>query len=114
MTEMDPQQLSQAFAAAIRGGDTEAACALFEDSALLTTQQGQVCEGAEAIRDLLTQYAGMRPPLEIRNLKTLRTSDLALMYNAPRHGEAEGRAVEVARRQADGTWRYVMVFHPTG
>lgn len=80
----------------------EAAVSLFEDDAVLTTHQGRVCEGAEAIREVLTQYAAMKPPLKIENLKTLRAGDLALMYNAPRHEgvEMEGRAVEIARRQA--------------
>ncbi|HEY7515503.1 MAG TPA: DUF4440 domain-containing protein [Vicinamibacteria bacterium] len=116
MGATSPEELAQRFAEAIRGGDAEAAASLFGAEAVLTTQQGRVCEGIEAIRETLAQYAAMKPPLKIENLKTLRAGDLALMYNAPRHEglEIEGRAVEVARRQSDGTWRYVMVFHPTG
>jgi uncharacterized protein (TIGR02246 family) len=116
MAATEPEELAQAFAEAIRSGDGEAAAALFEPEAVLTTQQGNVCNGADEVRKLLEGYAAMKPPLRIRNLKTLRAGDLALLYNAPSHEgvAAEGRAVEVARRQPDGAWRYVMVFHPTG
>lgn len=117
MGAREPEELSQAFAEAIRSGDADAAAALFEAEAVLTTQQGNACNGSEEIRKLLEGYAAMKPRLRIRNLKSLRAGeDLALMYNAPSHEgvEAEGRAVEVARRQSDGTWKYVMVFHPAG
>ncbi len=116
MGAKEPEQLSQMFQQAIRGSDANAAVALFEPEAVLTTQQGQVCHGTEAIRELLTSYAAMKPGLKIANLKTLRTGDLALMYNAPTHEgvDVEGRAVEIARRQPDGTWLYAMVFHPAG
>ena len=116
MGAKEPEELAQAFAEAIRSGDGAAAAALFEPEAVLTTQQGNVCNGREEIGKLLEGYAAMKPPLRVRNLKSLRAGDLALMYNAPSHEgvEAEGRAVEVCRRQADGTWRYVMVFHPAG
>jgi uncharacterized protein (TIGR02246 family) len=116
MGAKEPQQLAAMFQKAIRAGDAEAALALFEPDAVLTTQQGRVCQGRDPIRELLTQYAAMKPPLQIENLNTLRAGDLALMYNAPRHEglDMEGRAVEIARRQPDGTWLYAMVFHPTG
>ena len=116
MRTKDPEELSQMFQEAIRRGDASAAVALFEPDAVLTTQQGETCSGVEAIRKLLEPYAAMKPKLKIERLQSLRAGDIALMYNAPRHEgvQMEGRAVEIARQQADGTWRYVMVFHPGG
>ena len=116
MAAKEPKELSQLFERAIRSGDAAAAVDLFEAEAALTTQQGEVCHGTEAIRKLLEAYAAMKPRLKIQNLKTLVAGDIALMYNAPTHEGlgVEGRAVEIARRQADGTWLYVMVFHPDG
>ena len=50
----------------------------------------------------------LRTPLEVRPRHVFETGDLALLIVDWRIGELTGTATDVARRGADGRWRYVI------
>ena len=88
---------------------------LYEPAATLRPEPGRVASGTDAIRESLQAYveAGVRISLELRTIRT--TGDLALLSNrATAEGLLPGGAVlsttttEVARRQPDGRWLYVI------
>jgi ketosteroid isomerase-like protein len=79
---------------------------------------GGVATGHAGIRGVIERLVAMGPTLRNTVVRVVQTGeDLALVYNdwrlsaTGRDGrriERAGKAVEVVRRQADGTWRFVI------
>lgn len=96
MPARNPEDLHRLFAAALNAGDRDALMSLYAPDATLVPQPGQAVTGTAAIREAL---------------------DLALLYSSwvlrgtgpdGTPVEMTGRGTEVARRQADGTWRLAL------
>jgi ketosteroid isomerase-like protein len=80
--------------------------ALYEPDAVLTLADGQVATGAEEIRKAYERLVAGRPTFAPGTQRpTLRCGDLALTSSRLANGVA---TVEVARRQPDGTWLWVL------
>lgn len=101
----EPNQLLQLLVERVRQRDVDGLVALFEDDAVLDTGAG-LAEGAAAIREFWTDFvaqgvavaAGTQSP-------PLINGDLALTSTVMPDGVV---TVEIARRQADGSWRWVV------
>jgi uncharacterized protein (TIGR02246 family) len=99
-------------------GDVDGVVALYEPGAGLVSYDGLVTTGAAAIREALARLAAMRPRMTMNLVRVVRTAnDLAVVYNdwqmtaldaEGRPVTMEGRAIEVSRRQADGSWLFVL------
>ena len=80
--------------------------ALYEPNAVVDSSDGRLIEGREAIRKYFAEYtasgrkfqSGVQQP-------ALITGDLALTSTRLADGKVTG---EVARRQPDGTWLWVL------
>ncbi len=110
MPATSPEQLSQLFSQAVGQGDLEAVMALYEPGAVFHTQSGELRSGTDAIRQQMAPFADMKPDFKINVDKVVSTGDIALMYNtwSMSKPQLSGRAIEVARRQPDGNWLYVV------
>ena len=116
MSVHDPSELSSLFAERASRGDLEGLLELYEPQATLVAPDGEPVTGEEAIRRLLGNLLAAAPwitPLDAR--QTLRSEDIALLltrWQMTLGGEdgpaMEGSSTEVARRQADGSWAYVL------
>ncbi len=84
-----PEDLGRFFVERANAGDVDGLVALYEPDAVLAFPAGQVTTGSQA--------GGQRP--------ALRNGDLALTSTRLAGG---GATVEVARRQPDGTWLWVI------
>lgn len=102
---LQPEELGEFFLARANAGDVDGLVALYEPDAVLAVPGGTAVGHAEirgfyasllAGRPSFTS-AGQRPPL--------RNGDLALTSTRLSGG---GTTVEVARRQADGTWLWAI------
>ena len=104
-----PQQLHTIFVDAFNAGDLDQLAALYEPGAVLTAA-GQTATGQEAIRAGLGQFLAMGQKIEAETRLVLESGDgLALLHMAWTLGEMmRGVSAEVARRQPDGTWKYVL------
>ena len=102
----DPQDLERLLVSRERAGDIDGMTALYESHAVLDCGDGQVVVGREAIRAF---YAG----LVARGQKfgfgeqrpALISGDLALTSTRLPDGSV---TTEIARRQGDGTWLWVI------
>ena len=112
-----PEDLHRLFAEPLNAGDADAGMALYEPGASLVPQPGQVATGTEAIRAALDGFLALKGTVSVETRRVLAVGDLALLYGQWRltgtapDGSAlhlGGRDVEVARRQPDGTWLYVI------
>jgi ketosteroid isomerase-like protein len=103
----DPEDLSRLFIERINTQDVEGLVALYEQDAVLATPDGGAVRGEEAIRQFyaaLTASAPQFAPGEQH--PALRLGELAL--TSTRLPGGAGATAEVARRQPDGSWRWVL------
>jgi uncharacterized protein (TIGR02246 family) len=118
MPASEPEQMHGLFEEAFNDGDLEALIALYESDAVLVPQPGAVAEGTDAIRESLRWFLDRGGQISLDTKLVLRVGDLAYLANRwsltggtmPDGSPAELGAVtaEVARRQADGSWLYVI------
>ncbi|MGH2516193.1 MAG: YybH family protein [Ktedonobacterales bacterium] len=101
-----PEDLARFFVARANAGDAEGLAALYETDAVLAFPSGQVTVGREAIRAAYERFLATKPQLALgQQVPTLRNGDLALTATRLPSGDA---TTEVARRQPDGTWLWVL------
>jgi ketosteroid isomerase-like protein len=112
-----PEELDVLFANAINTGDLDAAIKLYEPGASLMPEPGAVVSGTKAVREALGGFLAMKPriTLDARKLAeaggiALTTSKWVLEGTGPdgKPMKMEGQSAEVARRQPDGTWLFVI------
>ncbi len=102
-TAQQPEDLALMFVERAQAKDADGLTELYEADAVLGYPPGQQTVGRDAIHAVMEQL--IAAPVEFRPeepLPTLRFGDLALTSTRPADG-AGGR-VQVARRQADGSW----------
>jgi uncharacterized protein (TIGR02246 family) len=114
---LKPADMNAAFAAAVNSGDVENLVALYEPDALLAPEPGKRAQGHAAIRSALGGLLALGGTMESRNNYCMEVGDLALLQGewtlvgkAPdgEPFEVASRTAEVVRRQADGSWLYVV------
>lgn len=115
MPARKPEECDVLFGEYMNAGNLEALLALYEPTCALVQGDGGVLVGTEAIRANFTRLLAMKPRIEMAVVKVVPAGDgLALVYNdwrltakGPDGGPVTraGRALEVVRRQPDGTWR---------
>ena len=116
MPAMNPVELDQLFSEAMNSKNLEAALALYEPNASLTPEPGQEVQGKEAIRLALEGFLAMDPSISLKTKTLAQTTDIALCtasWNLAGTGpdgpvEMSGHSVEVARKQPDGSWLFII------
>jgi ketosteroid isomerase-like protein len=102
----DPQDLERLLVARQRAGDIAGMVALYEPNAILDCSDGQLRKGREAIRTLFAEQVAAGKKFEFGEQRAaLVSGDLALTSTRLPDGSV---TAEVARRQADGTWLWVI------
>jgi enoyl-CoA hydratase len=113
----DPEDLHRLFAELANAGDLQGLAALYEDGAAFVGPDGTDAAGSDAIRDRLEGLLAMAPRITPTSSRAVMAGDIALLSNrfhmtlGPSDGERaglEGTSIEVARRQPDGSWLYVI------
>ncbi len=99
-----PEDLGRLFFARANAGDVDGVVALYEPDAVLAGPDGRMARGTAAIREVYARLLADRPGFTGEVRPPLRVADLALTSSR----FSGGATAEVARRQADGTWRWVI------
>ena len=116
MAATKPEDLDRLFAEGINGGDAAVVAALYEKDGVLLFQ-GTTFQGPDAIRGFLEGMVAGKPRITMNVKQVVQSGDVAMVYNdwsmtatgADGKSEASsGKALEVVRRQADGTWKYLI------
>jgi ketosteroid isomerase-like protein len=117
MPARNPEELDVLFANAINAGDIEAVIKLYEPGACLIPEPGETASGTNAVREALGGFLAMKPKIRLDARKlaesggiALTTSKWVLEGTGPdgKPVKMEGQSAEVARRQPDGTWLFVI------
>lgn len=118
MPARTPAECDRLFEDHVNAGNVEGVVALYEEGGSLVRHDGSVATGHPAIREVVARLVAIQGTVRNHVVKVIEAGqDLALVYNdwglsaRGRDGrliERTGKAVEVVRRQADGTWRFVI------
>ena len=117
MPAHSPEEIDIAFSEALNAGDGEAVLSLYEPGAVFVVPTGELAEGTAAIAEAVGAFFAMKPRIDLRTEKVLRSGDLAMVSSSWNvTGTAEdgspvemtGNSTVVVRKQADGTWKLVL------
>jgi hypothetical protein len=102
----DPQDLEQLLVSRERTGDVDGMAALYELHAVLDCGDGQLALGWEAIRAFYAGQVAMGRKFDFGDQRpAIISGDLALTSTRLPDGSV---TAEIARRQGDGTWLWVI------
>jgi uncharacterized protein (TIGR02246 family) len=102
----DPQKLATELVARQRAGDADGMAALYEPNAVLDCGNGRLAQGREQIRAFYEELIATGVKFQIADQRpALIHSDLALTSSLLPNGNV---TAEVAHRQSDGTWLWVI------
>lgn len=117
MKKHDPAHIHVLFMDAFNTGDIDALVALYESNAILIVN-GQPVAGQELIRNAYERFLARRPRMALKTRSAVMFDDsLAVLHGdwvlqpEPRDElgkTTRGLSTEVVRRQADGSWRFVI------
>jgi uncharacterized protein (TIGR02246 family) len=100
---------------AFNAGDADALVALCEEDAAMATPDGNFVRGREAIRQQWEGFVALGGTITMVTRHAVEVGDIALLSNdwhfTGAGMELSSRTSELARRQSDGAWKYV-VDHP--
>jgi uncharacterized protein (TIGR02246 family) len=116
MPARTPEDCDRLLGEYLAGGSVDDILTLYEAGAVFVTEDRRRHVGHAALREVMSAFAAARPRLTPNLVLVARNGDdLAVVYNdwtlaaAGPDGttiEQTGGAVEVVRRQADGSWRF--------
>lgn len=102
----DPQELAQLLVARANSGDIDGMVALYQPDAVLACGQGRLAVGAEAIRRFYAEFLATGIKFNVGEQRpAVICGDLALTSTRLPNGAV---TAEVARKQSDGTWLWVI------
>jgi ketosteroid isomerase-like protein len=101
---LQPEDLDRLFLERANAGDVDGVVALYELDAVLAIAPGRLAVGAQAIRLFYTELLASPPRFTGVIRPAIRNGDIAIT-STTRAGNA---TVEVARRQSDGSWLWMI------
>ena len=115
MPARKPEECDLLFGDYVNAGDLDAALALYEPTCAMVQRDGSVVVGHDGIRESLRRLIATKPKMSIRTVRVIPAGEgLAMLYSdwsfTGKGPDGQpvtraGHAVELVRRQADGTWR---------
>jgi uncharacterized protein (TIGR02246 family) len=112
-----PEQVLETIVEGINSGNLDTLMPLYESGAAFVTQPGSLAHGSPGVRHALAGFISMKGKLDLEVTRVLEVDDLALVTGTwsfdgtGPDGEPVRLAAinaDVLRRQADGTWRFVI------
>ena len=92
-------------------GDLDAVLRVYDPDAVFLNEAGEPRSGLGALRTELAPLAAARADFQFTILQMVQAGDIALMHtrwSVSRPRRMSMHAIEVARRQADGSWRWLI------
>ena len=115
--KMTPGEVLNSVSEGINTGDLDSLMTLYEAEACFASQPGQLTKNPESVRQSLCSFIDLKGKLDLKVKRVLQASDLALVTSewsftgtGPEGNPVNmaAKSADVLRRQADGTWRFVI------
>jgi uncharacterized protein (TIGR02246 family) len=117
MAARSPEEIDRIFASELNAGNVDGLVALYEPAATFTIEPGKIASGTAAIREALAGFLALKPTISLSPRVLAQTGDIAMLSSnwtlkgtAPDGSAVDlsGQSVEIVRRQADGTWLFII------
>jgi len=111
MPANNPEDICRLFQQYMAAGDLDAVLSVFDHEAILVNESGDVTQGGDGLRQELALFAAMKTHFAYTIKKVVQSGDIALIHTEWQVSFPQRisvYAIEVARRQPDGTWRWLI------
>jgi uncharacterized protein (TIGR02246 family) len=117
MSKETPEQVLKAIVDGINAGNLDGLLSLYEPEAAFATQPGSLAHGLAGVRESLAAFLAMKGTLDLKVTRVLEAGGLALVAGVWSFSgtgpdgapvKLTGHNADVLRRQADGSWRFVI------
>jgi ketosteroid isomerase-like protein len=117
MAARSPEEIDQLFERELNAANLDGLLALYEPGAAFTVEPGKVVTGTAAVREALAGFLNLKPKMTLTPRVLANVGDIAMVSSkwALKGTAADGTAVDLAgdsveilRRQADGTWKFII------
>ena len=117
MSVRSPEEIDRIFERELNAGNLDGLVALYEPTAAFTVEPGKVVTGTAAVREAIAGFLALKPNISLSPRVLANTGDIAMVSSkwklkgtAPDGSAVDlsGESVEIVRRQADGTWKFVI------
>ena len=111
MSAKSPEEICRLFQHYMAEGDIDSVLSVYDPEAVFLNQSGEVKKGEEELRQELADFAASKAVFNFDIKQVIQSGDIALMHtkwkiSSPQ--EMSVYAIEIARRQPDGTWRWLI------
>ena len=112
MAANSPEEICRLFQMYMAEGNLEGLLSIYDPEAVFLNQSGERKEGRPGLREVLAPLVAAKTNFDFTILQVIRSGDIALMHTRWRQlhspEPSSMHAIEVARRQADGTWCWLI------
>ena len=117
MSVQRPEDWPRAFEEHLNAGDLDGMIELYDPEARFVSRSGDTVIGHERIRPVLAELIRTNTRMQGRVARVVDVGDIALLYTdflgttidvAGRTVEVRSHAIEILRRQPDGTWKLIV------
>jgi ketosteroid isomerase-like protein len=105
---VEPEDLSRFFVERANAGDVEGLVALYEPGAVLAFPPGRLSVGRGAIREAYAKLLADGPTFSPGDLQPAIRNDTGDLALTSTRLAGRGATAEVARRQPDGSWLWII------
>lgn len=112
-----PEEVLKSIVDGINTGNLDALMPLYESDAAFAAQPGNLANGLTGVREALTSFIAMKGTLDFKVTRVLEAGGLALVIGVwsftgtgpdGQPVKLASKSADVLRRQADGSWRFVI------
>jgi ketosteroid isomerase-like protein len=111
MPAKSPEEICRLFQQYMAEGDIDAVLSLYDSEAVFLNRSGELKKIGEGMREELAPFTAMKAIFDFNIKQVIQSGDIALMHTDWKVSSPEQMsvsAIEVARRQPDGTWRWLI------
>jgi uncharacterized protein (TIGR02246 family) len=111
MPAKSPEEICHLFKRHMAEGDLDSVLSVYDPEAVFLNRSGEVKKGVEGLRRELAPFAAVKATFDFNIKQVIQSGDIALMHTEWKVSAPEPMsvyAIEVARRQPDGTWRWLI------
>lgn len=111
MPARNPEEICSLFTKFMAEGDVDGLLSVYDSDVVFLNEAGDVVKGKQEMKRQLAPFADARARFDFQIKQIIQSGDIALMHtlwniSSPRRMSAY--AIEVARRQPDGTWLWLI------